>query len=548
MVAALVGEKALRWGPVAVVAAAALAFVAVELYLLRDVGPSNDEWTFLLYRPLTFHGLFDEYNAQPIVSEVLLYDVWARLAGPDHRMPLVALYAAMHAAVGSLVFAIARRRVGAWAAAGAAVLVLFLGRAWETLLTPAALTFMLPTLAACLAWFALDSPGRRGREAGAAGALALAGLCGGLVPAVLAGLAAELGLARRWRTLWIVLAGAVPLAGWYAVKLTTTPRPVGSGVGDVRLGDNLAELPVWAAKFLAAAAGAAVGVGPLLGAAVLVLGGIGLVLIRRVARNDEMPDATGHTSGGRTPWMTPRAAGLAVTLAATVLATGLARASTTPPGTSRYLYFPAVVLVLLACELWRAPVPRRLAPVAVVAVALAALLGLGELRDGKPFYRRAADGTAARMGAVRELGGRLPAGVSIVEPSRLAYTRADVERFARRHGDGAMLRGGELVHALPESRDAVDLLVAPVLVRPLASAARNCVRARGQTVPAWRPAVAVSAPAPVVVRLRALAEAPGAVTLSLPAGETLALHTSRLRPGLPWRLFAPGASVRACES
>ena len=52
----------------------------------------------------------------------------------------------MHVAVAALVFDLARRRASAWAAAGVAVLVLFLGRAWETLLFPGCLSLMLPTL------------------------------------------------------------------------------------------------------------------------------------------------------------------------------------------------------------------------------------------------------------------------------------------------------------------------------------------------------------------------------------------------------------------
>ncbi|MDX6649844.1 MAG: hypothetical protein QOJ97_1795 [Solirubrobacteraceae bacterium] len=436
-------------------AALALAsglFVALYLYLLRDVGPANDEWTFLLYRPPNFHGILDEYNAQPVATEILLYRGWARLFGPDERLPLLAAYAAMHVGVAWLAFGLARRRVGEWAAAGAAVLILFLGRAWETILSPGSLTFVLPTLAACLAWYALDRP-RRALLWTAGAALAVASLCGGLVLSILLGLAAEGIAARRRAVWWLVSAGAIPLAGWYAVKLATDPVVVGAGVPTVDLGGGLRELPLWPVKLLASAAGAVLGLPPAGGAVVLavVVGALALAAWR------------GQLA------VTPRAIGLAVTLGATLGATTLARAATTPPTTSRYLYFPAVVGLLLVIELARGlprPSGRLAVGLGTAVVAGAAALGVAQMRDGKVFYRRSADGTAARMGAVRIAGDRLPPDFLIIEPSRLAYTRAEVDRFVARFGAGALHDRDELAGALPESRVAAAQILARAGIRP----------------------------------------------------------------------------------
>jgi hypothetical protein len=88
------------------------------------------------------------------------------------------------------------------------------------------------------------------------------------------------------------------------------------------------------------------------------------------------------------------------------------------------------------------------------------------MRDGKVFYRRSADGTAARMGAVRLAGDRLPADFLVIEPSRLAYTRAEVDRFVARFGAGALHDRHELARALPESRDAAAQILARAGIRP----------------------------------------------------------------------------------
>jgi hypothetical protein len=337
----------------------------------------------------------------------------------------------------------------------------------------------------------------------------------------------------------VAAAGAAPLVAWYVVKLATTPVAVGAGASDVRLGDNLPELPVWSAKFLASASGAVFGLPPAGGAVVL-----GTVV---VAGALALAVGTGRLASS----LTPRALGLLVTLGATVLATGAARAASTPPTTSRYLYFPAIVLVLLGCELWpalpRVRVPARLvAPVGVAVVAVAVGLGANELRDGKVFYRRAADGTAARMGALRLLGDRVPPGFAVVEPSRLAYTRAEVDRFVRRFGDRPVDGRAELGEALPESRAAVDGLLAAALVRPAAGAAGPCAPLRRETLGPGSAYVVVRARRPALARLRAFAEPPGAVAVPVGAGKPVVLRVDDPALGRPWRIVAPATSLRVC--
>ena len=215
---------------------------------------------------------------------------------------------------------------------------------------------------------------------------------------ILAGVSVELALRRSWRRLWIVAVAAAPLAAWYLRE---------AGNQHVDLAENMRALPGWTVRFLAGAGGAVVGLPAAPGAVVLVGAAAALVLWRRAVRPAP-------------PWATPRAIGLATTLAVTVLVTGAARAGNTPPTSSRYLYFVPIVLLLLGTELAAGlPVPRvRLTRVAGSAlVVVAAILGIQQLRDGKAFYLRSADGTAARMGALTLVDRDVAPGFPVAEPS-----------------------------------------------------------------------------------------------------------------------------------
>lgn len=406
---------------VALLAIALFAFVVGYLYLLRNVGIANDEWTWLLYlvtpsRALsTFHAFTLPYNSQPIIGEIALYRAWANTVGVAHHWVLDLVFVAAHATTVALVFATASRRVGHWGALTAAVLVLVAGRAWETLLFPASFTFVLPALAACVAWNVLDCRANVASQIGVAALLALASVSGGLALAILGGLAGELAIARTWRRLWMVVAGIAPLVAWYAIN---------SGYVQTHLGHNLPRVAWWVPRFLAASAGAAVGLPMGAGAAILVVALAGIFFWRRHA------PAPPRLLGARS-------VGLLTTLALTAIGTGAVRAADTPPSESRYLYFPVVVMVLLACE-WTAGLPVRRPRLAVAGLAsltlMATVLGVHQLRVGKEHYRQAADATAVRMGAMLKAGGP----PIVVEPGGLSYTPAVLRAFVAHFGSAPL--------------------------------------------------------------------------------------------------------------
>jgi len=512
-----------------VLAAGAVIYVVLYLYLLRNVGLAFDEWEWLLYRMSSFGTLSSfgsvvlPYNSQPIVGEILLYRLWAHTVGPAHHWVLDFVYVSMEVAVATFVFSMARRRVGSWPAVACALVVLVMGRAWETLLFPASMTFVLPTIAVCAAWAALD--GRRSALTWAlvSGLLAFAALSGGLGIAAGVGIGVEVVLARRWRGVWLAACAAVPWIVWYVAENATT------GVDVAR---NLRDTPVWGAKYLAAAAAAAVGLPAVAGFAVLPVAIAGIWLWRR------------RSSPSSTVW-TPRAAGLLATLFVAVVATGAARASDTPAATSRYMYFPAIVLILLACE-WTAgltAVRRRLAAgLAAAIVMLAAILGVQQFRYGKVFFLSSADATAARMGAMRLVGGP----PSVVEPEGLAYYPALLDSFSRRFGSRPIYTEHQIASALPTSRSDVDQQLATAEVR-FGGSPRSCHLAPVDgDLPRAGATVVVDSSRPRIAELVRFADLSGAVHVPVFVPRTV----FRLRGDSitrPWRLVTPGATIHICR-
>lgn len=515
-----------RWParPVLVLGLALAAFAALYLYLLRNVGMANDEWTFMLYRASGFQAIVVPYNSGPVVGEILLYRLWGATVGVGHHWVLSLFYVALQGINVCLVYALARRRVGDWPALAAAVLVLVVGRAWETVLFPATLTFVAPALAACASWFALDRRPTWLAQLVVAGLLAGASVTGGLGPAVLLGLLVEVCLGRRWRWMWTIALGAVPVIVWYVGEASNTATHPGT---------NLPHLPVWALKHVTTAAAAVFGLPPAGGIAVILLGAAGILLWRRRA---------GTPAGSL--W-SPRAVGLLVTLAAAVLSIGVARAADTPATTSRYLYFPAIVIVLLACEWCRglpAPRPGATAAAAAMIVAVAAGLGVQQLRDGKAFYLLRADGSAARMGAVVLAGGPRV----VIEPGGLAYTPAVLRTFVRRFGSAPIDTEAQLARALPESQAAADqVLSAADVRRPGRLRACRRVPADGHVPRPPLTAVITSRQATPAQLVRFAPPGAGPGFLAQPPRTAFGLRPDRIRR--PWRVLAPGAvSIRVC--
>jgi hypothetical protein len=354
--------------------------------------------------------------------------------------------------------------------------------------------------------------------------LAAASVTGGLGAAVLLGLLVEVALSRRWRWLWSIVVGALPIVAWYAGEAANTAT---------HPGQHLPHLPWWAVKYLTAAAGAVFGLPLAGGIAVILLGVAAISLWRRAA------------PGRAASLFSPRAIGLLLTLAGAVVSIGIARAADTPATTSRYLYFPVIVIVLLACEWCRGlaiPRPRATAVVAAAMVAVAVGLGVHQLRHGKAFYLSRADGSAARMGAMLLASGPRV----VIEPGGLAYTPAVLRTFVGRFGSAPIDSAPRLARALPESRAAVDQVLAAADVQP-ARALRSCRRlSAGAALPRRDTVILIADSRPGSAQLLRYAEpGAGAVFAVAPPRVPFALRQDSVPR--PWRLLLPAtATARVC--
>jgi hypothetical protein len=345
------------------------------MYLGRGIGFFYDEWDFVLGRQGHSLDVFlKPHNEHVALMPVIVYKVLFSAVGLGHHWPYLAVLAAMHVLLGIGVYLLARPRVGAWPAIMVATLILFAGLAWQNMVWAFQIGFVGSILGGVWAWVAFDRGGRRA-DALACGALVFSMASSSLGVPMALGVAAELLVLGRRRTLWVP---GIPLALyvlWY----------LGYGESTITSEGVLHAAP-WATSAAAAAAGALFGLGSTWGTALAVLGVLAL----------------GWRLAAAPP--TPRLVGLLVAGIVFWALTGAARSVVQPPvapDSSRYVTFGAVVLALGAVELALGVVvaPRLLALAAAVTF-VAVALGLPALRDNARELRILTGTTNAELGAM----------------------------------------------------------------------------------------------------------------------------------------------------
>lgn len=322
----------------------------------------------------------------------LIFEALFALVGTDYLVFRVVAVALVLLCAG-LVFVLVRRRAGAMVALAAAVLLLFLGAAWEVMLWPFDLHTVLALAAGLGALAVLDRGGRRADPI----ACALLVLS---VATIEVGLALSVGVAvlvlsrrDRRRRVWVF---AVPI-GLYAVWWAWAER---YEQGDFDAAE-LPSAPLSMAESLSATLGslagridAGTGVFPQTvgingwGIALAVIAALALAL--RVRRT------------GVTPWLGALGAAL---LAYWLL---IAIAPDRPPDSSRYIFVGAVLVILVAAEAARGVRLPRLAPVGLVLlIAVALPLNLTKLFDGRLYQVSGAEAARAHYAMV-ELAAATP--------------------------------------------------------------------------------------------------------------------------------------------
>lgn len=125
--------------PRAVLAVLCVAAFALIVILSTRLSFFNDDWYFLLQRPGAesrggLDALLAPHNGNPVVVLAAAFKILVAVFGMHAVWPFRAISGVSWAALGAVLYAYARPRVGPLVALLATGVVLFLGPAWEAML------------------------------------------------------------------------------------------------------------------------------------------------------------------------------------------------------------------------------------------------------------------------------------------------------------------------------------------------------------------------------------------------------------------------------
>ncbi|MGH2991707.1 MAG: hypothetical protein ACRDMA_17960 [Solirubrobacterales bacterium] len=365
----------LCWG---VLAAAMAAAAALMLYLNRGTTFFVDELIWVYDSPDTGVGdLLDPYNGNLIAVTRLAYKAILETIGPEYLAFRLLGVAALLLSSGFL-YALARRRIGSLPALAPAIVLLFLGSAWQYVVVPLGFSALFSIAAGLAALLVLERGDRRGDVAACAlVVLSVATFSTGLLFCV--GVAISVFLRPdRWRRAWIFLVPLVLYGAWWLSVMDSVQDP-----GAQAKLPNALLIPGYAADSLAAAVGALVGLdfsftvpqpqhqvelgwGRVLAAVAVI------ALVARIGRGNVRTSL----------W-----ASLGILVTFFVLG-GLAFSEIRPPALGRYTLIGAVGVLLVAIDAARGVTFSKLGLIALFAVATVSLAtNLALLRDGAASFR-----------------------------------------------------------------------------------------------------------------------------------------------------------------
>jgi hypothetical protein len=480
------------------------------LYMGRGTTFFYDDWDFVTHDyGGGLHAMLQAHVGNISVFPIAVYKVLFHLVGLNHYGIFRLVVVVLHLIAGSLIFALASRRIARVPALLATALILFLGAAWEDLLWAFQVGYLLSIVGGLAAFVTIERRDRLG-DLLAMAALVLAAGSSSLGIPLMVGIAVELAWRREWRRGWVVVVPIALYLLWY----------LGYGESEVT-SNSLINAPGFAADLAAAASGALIGRSLEWGRPLALLGV--LVLLWRL---------TGPRS------ISARLAGLLATGAALWIVTATARSTISPPETSRYTYLGAVVIVLVGVELLRGAVlSQRVVAAASVLVLFFALTGLTPMHSGATGLRTTSKPLAAELGGLA-LASAYVSPAYQPDPQRAPQIIAGpylhtVRAIGSSPGDSP----AEIAVADPLSRDAADVV--------LVAAGAPRIRPLGHM-----PHTAALAPAPAVSGLASGSQAQhgscvvltprvGAMsaTLVLPSGGIALADEGRAPASLAYRRF-----------
>lgn len=543
--AGLSGETA----PLALLGVALAAAAALLFHFASGLTFFQDSWEFLVNRRgFTADAFLQPHNEHIVVIPVAIEQLLLRLFGMTSARPEFVVLTAFLLVTAVLVFAYVRRRLGPWPALMAAVLLLFLGPAWQVLLWPFEIGTVGSLLCGVAMLLALERDDARG-DAAACLLLVLAVAFSSLGLAFVAGAAVDVAQRRRSRGLRRAYLAAVPLllyVGWFAGwghdaeshlslhNLLLSPRYLLEGFASSL--DALLALATIGGEAVARSRW-----GPV---ALIALAAL-LVLARR-----------------RLPALSPRL----WPVASTAVAFWLLAAVSYIPGreaySSRYLFAGATFVLLIVADLLSGARPGRVT--LLVAGALTAgvvALNLTPLREGRDFLRAQTALTRSDLAAIeiarRTVDPRLRLAPEVAGTPFLNEIEAGKYLAAVREYGSPAYTPAELAAASEAGHRQADIVLAhalPVTVEndaapgPLARGER-CVEVGGARSMALRPGLTrIEFPpeAEATIRLRRFARSEYPLLSGGLSGDSTLLRIAPDPLARPWRLqveAAQGATV-----
>ena len=349
-----------------------------------------DDWEFLIYRRgFTADVILNPHGENIVAGPMLVYKLLLAVFGMDSSMPWVVVLIGSFLTTGVLLFVYLRRRVGQIAALAGTAIFLFLGPAWEDLLWPFQINYVVAMAAGMGALVAWDRDDRRG-EVIACALLVVATLFSSLgLPFLACFLVLILVREDRWSRIWVIVVPAVLFATWWLGWGHTAETGFTLA--------NVAKSPIYVMNGLAASLAAVFGLatptsenlaGGLEWGRPLLAVGIVLALFR-IYKVGVSRQFWGVLALGLSFWM---------------LDAFYAEAGRSPVS-SRYALLGALFVLLLAAELLRGlTLARRPAICTLALIWVAALASIASnlyfLHEAYQSYHRTAVLEKASLGAV----------------------------------------------------------------------------------------------------------------------------------------------------
>lgn len=537
--------------------------LVLGLWLTRGETFHADDFIYFIdNRGLDPRVLFAPHNGHLIFVVRLIYAVALKIFGPRHYVVFRLVETLGVALVAGLVFAYARRRIGAPVALAAAILLLFLGSAWQDSLDPVGIAHVYSIAAGVGALLALERP-LPGADALATARpswrtdavacvlllISVATFSVGL--AFLVGAAVSVLLREeRHRRVWIFLVPAALYLVWFLAPKAHGP---GFSTSTGFTAANVLLIPSFLAEAAAAAAGALAGLSynfdnP---ASYTVDSTWGYV-VAAVA----VAALAVRLLRGRIP--------LSLWTSLTVLlafwaSTALVTHVTAEPTQDRYVYDAAVLILLVAADALRGIRFTRWVTLAVVAVAALSLMtNVALLRAGGGYLRSPSASDKAELAAVdiaRDHVSRrfVPAGEPAL--SFLGVVLGGVGPYldSVRYNGSYAYTPAELRSAPEPIRELADQNLVGALRLHLARSApppraRPCLTAASGmlNLTVRPPGLLIRSPLAQPIKLRRFATTGGQPIGTLTAGSFSALRIPTDRAPDPWHLIA-AAPLTLCS-